>query len=326
MHPAFSVVFLTTLIGVGQGLFLAVFTGQSYSAVELLPTEDSVMFYGTGAMIALGFLVAGLIASVFHLGRPERAWRAATRWRTSWLSREVIALPAVMGLVFIYAIMHYFGWDTVIFTSSTGARLQATLVVGTLGAVATFALFLCTGMIYAAVKFLQEWATPLTVINYLLLGTMSGFTLAVAFASYTAPDLVGFFAVWTTIITVAAFITRMASLIRNNNIKYKSSMQTALGIRHSQIQQKSMGFMGGSVNTRDFFHHKTLMFMKNIKWIFILLVFPIPLFFMWMGINSGNSNVMLTAFIIQYIGLLAERWFFFAQANHPQNLYYQTVG
>ncbi len=326
MHPAFSVVFLTTLIGVGQGLFLAIFTGQSYSAVELLPSEDSVTFYGTGAMIALAFLVAGLVASVFHLGRPERAWRAAARWRTSWLSREVIALPAVMGLVFIYALMHFFGWDTVIFTSATGARLQATLVVGTLGAIATFALFLCTGMIYAAVKFLQEWATPLTVINYLLLGTMSGFTLAVAFASYTAPDLVGFFAVWTTIITVAAFITRGASLIRNNTIKYKSSMQTALGIRHSQIKQKSMGFMGGSVNTRDFFHHKTLMFMKNIKWIFILLVFPVPLFFMWMGINSGNSNVMLTAFIIQYIGLLAERWFFFAQANHPQNLYYQTVG
>jgi DMSO reductase anchor subunit len=32
------------------------------------------------------------------------------------------------------------------------------------------------------------------------------------------------------------------------------------------------------------------------------------------------------AFILQYIGLLAERWFFFAQANHPQNLYYQTIG
>jgi len=156
--------------------------------VELLPSEDSVAFYGTGAMIALGFLIAGLIASVFHLGRPERAWRAAAQWRTSWLSREVIALPVLMFLVFLYGIMHYFGWDTVLFTSKTGARLQVTLVVGTLGAIATFALFLCTGMIYAAVKFLQEWASPLTVINYLLLGTMSGFTLATAFASLTAPE------------------------------------------------------------------------------------------------------------------------------------------
>lgn len=326
MHPAFSVIFLTTLIGVGQGLFLAIFTGQSYSAVELLPTEDSVKFYGSGAMIALGFLVAGLIASVFHLGRPERAWRAAAKWRTSWLSREVIALPMVMGLVFLFGIMHFFGWDTVLFTSTTGARLQATLVVGTLGAIATFALFLCTGMIYAAIKFLQEWSSPLTVINYLLLGTMSGFTLAVAFASYTAPDLVRFFAIWTTIITVSAFFTRVASLIRNNRIKYKSSMQTALGIRHNQIQQKSMGFMGGSVNTRDFFHHTSVMFMKSIKWIFLVLVFPVPLFFMWSGIETGNSTTLVIAFVVQYIGLLAERWFFFAQANHPQNLYYQTVG
>lgn len=325
MHPAFSVIFLTTLIGVGQGLFLAIFTGQSYSAVELLPAEDSAAFYGTGAMIALVFLVAGLIASVFHLGRPERAWRAASQWRTSWLSREVIVLPVLMGLVFLYGVMHYLDWDTVLFTSKTGARLQLTLVVGTLGAIATFALFLCTGMIYAAIKFLQEWSNPLTVINYLLLGTMSGFTLATAFASYSAPDLMRFFGAWTTIITVAAFITRSAALIRNARIKYKSSIQTAIGIRHSQIQQKSMGFMGGSVNTRDFFHHRTRLFMKSIKWIFLLLVFPLPLIFLWTGINQVNPTLLLVAFGIQYIGLIAERWLFFAQANHPQNLYYQTV-
>jgi len=325
MHPAFSVIFLTTLIGVGQGLFLAIFTGQSYSVVELLPAEDSVRFYGSGAMIALLFLFAGLVASVFHLGRPERAWRSAAKWRTSWLSREVIVLPTVMALVFAFGLIHYFNWDMVLFTSQTGIHLKLSLVVGALGALATFALFLCTGMIYAAIKFLQEWASPLTVINYLLLGTMSGFTLATAFASYTAPELVHFFAIWTTIIMVAAFLTRGASLIRNNHIKYKSTIQTALGIRHSKIQQKSMGFMGGAVNTRDFFHHASQLLMKSIKWAFLLLVFPLPLFIMWMGIDTQNNNLLLTAFVIQYIGLIMERWFFFAQANHPQNLYYQTV-
>ena len=63
MHPAFSVIFLTTLIGVGQGLFLALFTGQSYSAVKLVATQDSTSFYGVGGLIALVFLVGGLIAS-----------------------------------------------------------------------------------------------------------------------------------------------------------------------------------------------------------------------------------------------------------------------
>ncbi|MCG6936231.1 MAG: DMSO reductase, partial [Proteobacteria bacterium] len=103
------------------------------------------------------------------------------------------------------------------------------------------------------------------------------------------------------------------------------SIQTAIGIRHNQIQQKSMGFMGGSVNTRDFFHHQTRLFMKSIKWIFLVLVFPLPLICLWAGINQANISLLLAAFGVQYIGLLAERWLFFAQANHPQNLYYQTV-
>jgi DMSO reductase anchor subunit len=325
MHPAFSVIFLTTLIGVGQGMFLALFTGQSYSAVELLPSQDSTQFYGIGAIIALVFLIGGLVASFFHLGRPERAWRAASQWRTSWLSREVIILPVLMLLVFIYATMHFMGWDTVLFTSQTGARLQLSLIVATLGMLATFALFISTGMIYACLKFLQEWYSPLTVINYTLLGTASGFVLTTAFANHSAPELMQFYGIWATIITVAAFATRSASLIRNSRIKAKSTMQTALGVRHNKIQQKSMGFMGGSVNTRDFFHHASLAFFKSVKWIFIVLVFIIPVIVVWIGINKASTSILLTAFVIQYIGLIAERWFFFAQANHPQNLYYQTV-
>jgi len=325
MHPAFSVIFLTTLIGVGQGVFLALFTGQSYSAVELLPTQDSARFYGNGAIIALAFLIGGLIASFFHLGRPERAWRAASQWRTSWLSREVIALPIMMGLVFIYGVMHHFGWDTILLTTDKGARLSLTLIVATLGMLATFALFICTGMIYACLKFLQEWHSPLTVINYTLFGTASGFLLMTAFANISAPDLMSFYGIWSTIIIAAVFVTRSASLIRNARIKYKSTMQTALGVRHTKIQQTAMGFMGGSVNTRDFFHHTSRMFMKNMKWIFMILVFPIPLALLWMGMAEHSTGLLFAAFMVQYVGLLAERWFFFAQANHPQNLYYQTV-
>jgi DMSO reductase anchor subunit len=325
MHPAFSVIFLTTLIGVGQGLFLAIFTGQSYSAVTLVPTQNSVTFYALGSFIALMFLVGGLIASVFHLGRPERAWRAAAMWRTSWLSREVIVLPTVMGLIFVYGVMHYFAWDTVLYTSKTGTTLQLSLIVGTVAVLATFLLFICTAMIYATIKFLQEWACALTVINYLLLGTASGFTLAAAFASTNAPDLLNLYGNWAIIITVFAFLTRSASLIRNSRIKAKSTIQTAIGIRHPKIQQKAMGMQGGSMNTRDFFHHKTRSFMKIIKWSFMVLVFPLPVFLLWNGIGSGNTGTLLGAFIVQYIGLIAERWFFFAQANHPQNLYYQTI-
>ena len=325
MHPAFSVIFLTTLIGVGQGLFLALFTGQSYSVVGLVPIQDSVTFYGYGGLIAMVFLIGGLIASFFHLGRPERAWRSAAMWRTSWLSREVIVLPAVMGLVFVYGVMHFFGLDMLLYTNANGTALYLSLVVGALGVIATFLLFICTGMIYATIKFLQEWACALTVINYLLLGTASGFTLAAAFASATAPDLLGLYGNWAIIITAFAFFTRGGALIRNARLKAKSTLQTAIGIRHPKIQQKSMGMQGGSMNTRDFFHHKTASFMKIIKWSFMILVFPAPIILLWVGVDSGSTKLLLSAFIIQYIGLIAERWFFFAQANHPQNLYYQTT-
>jgi len=325
MNPAFSVIFLTTLIGVGQGLFLALYTGESYSVVQLLPAQNDA-FYALGSLLSILFLAGGLVASFFHLGHPERAWRAATKWRTSWLSREVVVLPAVMGLVAVYGLLHFLGWDLRVIGIHTGIRGDLTLIVGALGALATFALFVCTAMIYACIKFLQEWATPLTVINYLLLGTASGFTLATVFASYGAPDLVGFYGAWAIIITLAALVTRGASLIRNARIKAKSSLQTAIGVRHGRITQRSQGFMGGSFNTRDFFHGAAPTFFRFIKWVFLVLVFPVPALLLGIGLAAGAPALLAAAFLVQYAGLIAERWFFFAQANHPQNLYYQTVG
>jgi len=325
MNPAYSVIFLTTLIGVGQGMFLAIFTAQSYAAMNLLSFENATEFYGIGSILAFVFLVGGLIASIFHLGRPERAWRSAAQWRTSWLSREVIALPLVMGLIFLYAVMHYFKWDPVLFVRDSGAKIQLSLIVGGAAALFTLVLFICTGMIYACIKFLQEWASPLTVVNYTLLGIASGFTVTTALAASYAPELVSFYGIGSIIFIVTAFVTRSASLIRNHRLKPISSLQTAIGVRHPKITQKAMGFMGGSMNTRDFFHHQSQLFLKNIKWIFLVLVFIVPVILLWIGINSASFTILLIAFGIQYIGLIAERWFFFAQANHPQNLYYQTI-
>ena len=198
------------------------------------------------------------------------------------------------------------------------------MVIGTVTTAAVFGLFIATGMIYASLKFLQEWASALTVINYTLLGGASGFTLAAAYAAYAAPELTAFYAGWAMIITFAALITRIGSLIRNARIKYKSTIQTAIGVRHTKVQQKSMGMMGGSFNTREFFHGASAVFFKSVKWIFLVLVFPVPLILLWSGMD-GSKELLTMAFIVQYVGLLFERWFFFAQANHPQNLYYQTV-
>ncbi|MDP3699382.1 MAG: DmsC/YnfH family molybdoenzyme membrane anchor subunit [Hylemonella sp.] len=308
MKPAFSVIFLTTLIGAAQGLFLALYLA------ELLLQPDPTLrgFLITGDIVVLALSGLGLIASFFHLGRPERAWRTATMWRTSWLSREVIVLPVFMAGVFLHALSHYLGQGPA-------------ALIGLLTALASLALYVSTAMIYASIRFLQEWASPLTVANYTLLGLASGFTLATVLAAVAAPELVAVYALLAAVFTLAGFITRTASLLRNARLAPKSTLQTAIGIKHPRIVQKSQGFMGGAFNTREFFHGKSAAMLRSVKWSFLLLVFPLPLLFMVAGLQTGSLPMLAAAFALQYIGLLAERWFFFAQANHPQNLYYQTI-
>ena len=326
MHPAFSVIFLTTLIGAGQGLFLALFTVESYAAFDLLPKQSNA-FYATGSAIAMVLLIGGLIASFFHLGRPERAWRSATQWRTSWLSREVIVLPAFMGTVFLYGAAHWLDVNPVLAQLPTGAPVNVTAVLGTIGTLLAFTLFVCTGMIYACLRFLREWHTWLTVANYILLGGASGFTLAAAYAAAAAPDLVAFFAGWAVLITATGLVTRAASLVRNARLKPRSTLQSAIGIKHPRIVQKTQGAMGGSFNTREFFHGRSPGFLRSMKWWFLAAAFVVPMLLLALSMSDSEAGLglLIIAFAVQYLGLLVERWFFFAQANHPQNLYYQSV-
>jgi sulfite dehydrogenase (quinone) subunit SoeC len=326
MHPAFSVLFLTTLIGAGQGLFLALFSVEAYGEFGLVPGQDAD-FFAIGSLLSLVLLGLGLFASFFHLGRPERAWRTATKWRTSWLSREVIVLPAFMGIVFLYGLAHWMDFNPTLGTLSSNYAVSATVALGIIGTLLAFALFVSTAMIYAAVKFLQEWHSPLTVVNYTLLGAASGFTLATAYAAWANAGLVTFLAGWAIILTLLGLVTRVASLVRNARIRPKSTLQTAIGIKHPRIQQKAQGFMGGSFNTREFFHHRSTGFLRAMRWFFLVAAFLVPVLLLALGMmmTVDATNVLIAAVAVQYLGLLAERWFFFAQANHPQNLYYQTV-
>jgi DMSO reductase anchor subunit len=132
-------------------------------------------------------------------------------------------------------------------------------------------------------------------------------------------------ALCTAALTLAAFLTRAATLARNARIRLKSTLQTAIGIKHPRIAQKSQGSMGGSFNTREFFHDRSFARLRAIKWVFLLLVFPLPLALLAAGASLASWPLLALAFALQYLGLLAERWFFFVQARHPQNLYYQAI-
>jgi DMSO reductase anchor subunit len=316
MNPAWSVLLLTTAIGAAQGLFIALAAALAGAALGALP-EAPRSFHLAGSLVALAGLAIGLGASFFHLGRPERAWRTATKWRTSWLSREVIVLPAFMAVVFLYGAAQL----------DAGAMLRlAVPTLAALGVLLALVLFVCTAMIYACVRFIQEWASPLTVANYVLLGGASGFTLAAALAAQFAPALVPSAVTTALALTMLAFAGRIGALARNARLRPKSTLATAIGIKHPKIEQSAAGFLGGSFNTREFFHGRTRGFVHTMKWGFLILAFPLPLGLLAAGLELGAAPWFVAAFALQYLGLLAERWYFFAEANHPQNLYYRATG
>jgi DMSO reductase anchor subunit len=299
VRPAWSVILFTTLAGAGQGLFLALFIAD-------LIGRASRHFLFIGSAVACVLVALGLVSSFFHLGRPERGWRAAAMWRTSWLSREVIVLPlflAALGAYCLLQLLSLVAWARV-------AGVTATLLC--------VVLFVCTGMIYACLKFLQEWSSPLTVFNFFALGCASGATAAAALAAGLQPDLARAYAGLALSVGAIAYIGRLASLMRNTRLRPKSTTQSAIGARSPDVRQISQGQMGGSYNTREFFHGRTRQTVRAVRWTLLALVFPVPAALMLYGAYTA-------AFIVQYAGLLAERWYFFAEARHPQNLYYQAI-
>ncbi|WP_233835277.1 dimethyl sulfoxide reductase anchor subunit family protein [Paraburkholderia sp. ZP32-5] len=316
MNPAFSVVFLTTLSGAAQGLLIALVGVESAARLGFV-TPPTAAFYVVGAVLALVLGGLGLIASFFHLGHPERAWRAIAMWRTSWLSRECLCLPAFLACTFLYGIAHWFGspWS---------------LALGWLGILASAALFVCTAMIYACLRFLQEWATPLTLVNFVLLGCASGFTLATALSAWLVPALTGGLAICACVLTLAGCASRCASLVRNARLRPKSTVQSATGIRNPKLVQVTRGFTAGAFNLREFFHGKSARTLRGVKWGFLAAAFVAPVVLIVLGAGlqpiGASFALLAVACLVQYAGLVAERWFFFAEAKHPQNLYYARVG
>lgn len=310
MNPALSIIIFTTLAGAAQGLVVVLALSQ------LLGAGLDNEFVARSLGVAVVLLIVSLVASFFHLGRPERAWRAAMMWRTSWMSREVIVLPVFILLVGIWACMLTF--------STRPGEVTVFLPLAVI-AVAGL-LWYCTAMIYACIRFIQEWAHPLTIVNYTVIGLASGLVLAGALGVAAGqPQFVARLGAWAVAITTLAWLTRALALRRNARLRPKSTLQSATGIKAPDIVQKSMGMTGGAFNTREFFHHASFAAFRRMKVIFQMFAFAVPLALVGLAVTSEWSVAWLVAVPIQLAGVLAERWFFFAQARHPQNLYYQIV-
>lgn len=309
MHAPISMILFTTLAGLAQGLLLALVGLDVAASWGLLTWPDAMRYIGAALVLSLG--VAGLVAATFHLGHPMRAWRSAAMWRTSWLSREVIALPLFLALTFAWALAHGL------------AKPGLSLAMGLAAAVMALVLFVCTGMIYGAVKAIREWATPMTPLNFALLGCASGCAAASALAAVWATDAAKTLSMLALALLLIGGACRAATAWRNHRLVPKTTLQTAIGVRHPRIVQSSQGMMAGTFNSREFFHGRSESFVRRMRWVAVVLGLLVPAG--GLMATSSPTGLAVSAFAL-WLGLLAERWLFFAEARHPQNLYQQRIG
>ena len=310
MYPALSIIFFTTSSGAGYALLMLLGLG---APLGLLPPSASFGF----AAIAIAVLLAagGLASSAFHLGRPERTWRAFSQWRSSWLSREGV----LSALTFLPAGIFGAGW---VFFDTTGGLVG---LCGIFAAALAAGTIFCTGMIYASLKPIHQWHNRWVVPNYLAHALMSGFLVLDFLVRLWAPYAAG-----TALLSVLAVLAawrmkeRYWLTIDATSAPSTVASATLLGSRgevrmleppHSEENYllKEMGF-------RIARKHRL-----RLRRITRLAGFALPasasLLALLLGGLSGGIAAGL-AVVSAAVGLLVERWLFFAEAKHTVMLYY----
>ncbi|MSO75462.1 MAG: dimethyl sulfoxide reductase anchor subunit [Alphaproteobacteria bacterium] len=314
MHPAASVIIFTTLTGAGYGLL--VWLGL-FAAFGLLPAE-----FGFGLLalaLALGLVSAGLLASTAHLGHPERAWRALSQWRTSWLSREgVMALAA-----YVPAGLFAIGWVFL------GRNDGIWAMFGLVASVASAATVYCTGMIYASLKPVQRWCNAWVVPGYLLLALMTGALLLNILLHLFA--LQGGSAIGVAILAVAAgwaakrgywrFIdtTSAASTPASATGLGRIGAVRLLDAPHTEENYllKEMGFQLARK------HAAKLRRIAELAG--FAMPFALSLGVLWansLGAGGAGLALAVLAALSAALGVAVERWLFFGEAKHTVMLYY----
>jgi len=307
MHPAYSVIFFTTASGAGYGLL---FLLGIFNAIGCLPQDR--WFGLTSLGIALALITSGLLSSTFHLGHPERAWRAFSQWRTSWLSREGVASVLTYAPAGLFGI----GW---IFLEETQGIWAILGLLASLGAAVTV---YCTGMIYASLKAIPAWNHKLVVPLYLVLGLATGAVLLNA--------LLFLFVEFVMSAMILALLALGASLILKQQYwqsldatPAESTVETATGLGRgvkvldpphtsTNYLQAEMGYKVARKHAEKLRNIAltTLFALPLVLGVIILLV---PSLAVVLGILSVLSAAL---------GIVIERWLFFAEAKHVVSLYY----
>jgi DMSO reductase anchor subunit len=310
LHPGLSIVLFTTASGAGYALFALLGVG---APLGLVPASSWFGF--TALAIAVALSAGGLVSSSFHLGRPERAWRAFSQWRSSWLSREGVFAV----LTFVPAAIFGIGW--VFF----GTRSGAVGLCGYITAAFAAATVVSTGMIYASLKPIHQWYNRWTVPNYLMLGLMGGWLILGFLVRFWEPHP-GATAFWGLVVVLVAWWVKEAYWRFIDTTAAPSTVEsaTALGRRgrvrlfeapHTEENYllQEMGFRIARKHARR---------LRRIAR-FALFVVPAVLTFCVLFL-AGAAGAVITgiAMLSAALGLVVERWLFFAEARHTVTLYY----
>jgi DMSO reductase anchor subunit len=312
MHPAFSVIFFTVTAGVGYGVFLwwtlLILTGN----LSLINGMDAFWL----AFIGMGLITAGLISSSFHLANPKNAWRAFSRFRTSWLSREavfaVLFYPPAGALVLLL----WLGWF-----ENFHAWLLPILAAVTW--ILAFITVYATGMIYACLKTIRQWHSPLVPANYLLAALISGGTLLLALAPWFQWQLPPILLVAVAATLVLALIIKSFYYIWIGRPS-GPTINTATGFTIAAVRLLDVGHSAGTFLTEEFGYqlkHNTVLLLRNLS---LLLAYLLPFALVILSILQADlaRYVLPFAAASVYVGLFIERSLFFAEARHVVNLYH----
>ena len=310
MHPALSVIVFTTFSGAGYGLlaWLGVL-----APAGLLPAERG---FGAAALgLALATVTAGLIASTFHLGHPERAWRAFSQWRSSWLSREGVASVTTYGPALLFAI----GW--VIFGSAAGLWALFGLATALAAAVTVG----CTACIYQSLKPIQRWNNGWVLPNYLALAAMTGALWLAALTQIFGLDpLAGIVAVLGSIPLALALKVAYWRFIDGSQSRSTAGSATGLGafgqVRLFEAPHTSENYLMKEMGFRIARKHAAKL--RRIA-IGIGFVAPFALTLASLAFSGlAAAALAVVAALLGMVGVLVERWLFFAEAKHTVTLYY----
>ena len=306
MHPAISVIFFTVMSGAGFGLITMIGLGLP------LPGGLAAAFFIP--LLAGMLAVAGLIASTFHLGHPERALRAFSQWRSSWLSREGVLAVATLCLFGLYTLIWMIGGTRPIWLGLPTALLSVLTVYA-------------TAMIYTQLRTVPLWHSALTPLCYLGFSLASGYLLATAFGAASGSQ-----AVAATLLAIAlAWGIKLAWWNRagSNTLKaLGSSPETATGlgfIGHVRLLERP--HTGENYLTKEMVHVIGRKHAAKLRMIALALGAGLPfLIALIVWIAAASPLWLLIASVTMLAGLFVERWLFFAEARHAVALYYGDSG